>query len=290
MSQRLVSYEYEGKMLKVELVPTDSVRPHEMIINELEESITNSLKIEGIMKDPIIADPELGLIIDGTHRWKALKNLDIDYIPIIPMNYYSKEIKLYRWIRIYDEVPSPTHNKLIETLTNTFKEINYIGNMPRIPINHIEPIYLMYRNDGEWICHKYNKHLNIITLLDTLGRFEDIISRVVGQTPNYIAENNVKRFVERVGDGVLILSYRRIEKDEVVEIFRRKLYMPPKTTRHVTPYRIIGINIPINHLIYNNLDKALKFLSNLKIEYLGRGIYIGDRFYEEDVYRAIHKD
>ena len=288
MSQRVVSYSYMDRELVIELTSVDSLRPHEMIIEELGRRITQSIKEDGILMDPIIADTKLGLIIDGTHRWSALRNLGIDYIPVIPLDYLSEGVKVYRWIRVYEGVGEKEFLNVGNELRREYGDRLEVDKIEEMDLRHEAPIELMYSDGEEWLVYRYNKQLDIISLLDLLKGFEEKISTILNRQPSYIDEKNIGKMFKEGLKGVLVLSYRVICKREIIDIFKKNLYLPPKTTRHVIPYRLIGINMPVDYLINTNLDKALKFLSGLKIEYLGSNIFVGERFYEEDVYKAIH--
>ena len=69
--------------------------PHERIIdknkNVLKEKFINSHGIFFISS--IILCNESGLIIDGHHRYNALKELGLSKIPVTKINYKSKKIK-----------------------------------------------------------------------------------------------------------------------------------------------------------------------------------------------------
>ena len=69
--------------------------PHERIIdknkNVLKEKFINSHGIFFISS--IIICNESGLIIDGHHRYNALKELGLSKIPVTKVNYKSKKIK-----------------------------------------------------------------------------------------------------------------------------------------------------------------------------------------------------
>ena len=69
--------------------------PHEKIINKkkdlLKEEFMNNYGLFFISS--MIVCNESGLIIDGHHRYNALKELGHDKIPVTKVNYKSKKIK-----------------------------------------------------------------------------------------------------------------------------------------------------------------------------------------------------
>jgi hypothetical protein len=68
---------------KVVILPIDELKPHEkgspLYLEILKQEITK----DGVIKYPIIADEKTLVILDGMHRWLALKNMGYTLIPVI---------------------------------------------------------------------------------------------------------------------------------------------------------------------------------------------------------------
>ncbi|MGB9675955.1 MAG: ParB N-terminal domain-containing protein [Candidatus Bathyarchaeales archaeon] len=68
---------------KVVILPIDKLKPHEkgspLYLEILKQEITK----DGVIKYPIIADEKTHVILDGMHRWLALKNMGYTLIPVI---------------------------------------------------------------------------------------------------------------------------------------------------------------------------------------------------------------
>ncbi|MEM3577226.1 MAG: ParB N-terminal domain-containing protein [Candidatus Bathyarchaeia archaeon] len=69
--------------LKVVVLLIDELKPHEkgspLYLEILKQEITR----DGVLKYPIIADEKTHVILDGMHRWLALKNMGYTLIPTI---------------------------------------------------------------------------------------------------------------------------------------------------------------------------------------------------------------
>ena len=92
-------------------------------------------------------------------------------------------------------------------------------------------------------------------------------------------------------DDTVILGYRYVDKKEVLETHNKGILFHHKATRHVPPYRVIGIDLPIEYLTRENIDKAVEHLKRIKVEYIGEKVTIDGRYYAEKVYRGrIYKD
>jgi hypothetical protein len=69
--------------LKMEVVPIDKLKPHEKGSALYLKLIRKELLKDGMLRYPIIADEKTLVILDGTHRWLALKSLGCTLIPAI---------------------------------------------------------------------------------------------------------------------------------------------------------------------------------------------------------------
>jgi hypothetical protein len=69
--------------LKIALIPIDDLKPHEKGSPLYLKLLKQELLKDGVLKYPIIADEKTKVILDGMHRWLALKSLGCMLIPTI---------------------------------------------------------------------------------------------------------------------------------------------------------------------------------------------------------------
>jgi hypothetical protein len=69
--------------LKIALLPIDDLKPHEKGSPVYLELLKKEILKDGVLKYPIIADEKTHVILDGMHRWLALKSLGCRLIPVI---------------------------------------------------------------------------------------------------------------------------------------------------------------------------------------------------------------
>lgn len=67
----------------ITLMPIDDLKPHEKGSPLYLELLKQEILKDGILKYPIIADEKTHVILDGMHRWLALKNLGYTSIPVM---------------------------------------------------------------------------------------------------------------------------------------------------------------------------------------------------------------
>jgi len=76
----------EKSNLKIVLVPIDELKPHEKGSPLYLELLKQEILMDGALKYPIIADEKSHVILDGMHRWLALKSLGYTLIPVMLIN------------------------------------------------------------------------------------------------------------------------------------------------------------------------------------------------------------
>jgi hypothetical protein len=69
--------------LKIVLLPIDELKPHERGSPVYLELIKQEILRDGLIKYPVISDEKTHVILDGTHRWLALKSMGYTLIPVI---------------------------------------------------------------------------------------------------------------------------------------------------------------------------------------------------------------
>ena len=81
---------------EVRLVPIADLKPHEYIHAEHFYHLRRHLLLHG-MRTPIIADRTTGIILDGHHRFTALKSLGARRVPVCHVDYDDERIVVRGW-------------------------------------------------------------------------------------------------------------------------------------------------------------------------------------------------
>ncbi len=74
------------EQFKIVLLPIDALKPHEKGSSLYLEMLKREILKDGVLKYPIIADEKTNIILDGMHRWLALKSLGCAQIPVLQVN------------------------------------------------------------------------------------------------------------------------------------------------------------------------------------------------------------
>ena len=81
----------------IALLEIEKLHDHEQIKPDRLEEMINELKKDGEVKYPIIVDKYSNVVLDGHHRFYALKNLGCRFAPAFVIDYYDPHIKIERW-------------------------------------------------------------------------------------------------------------------------------------------------------------------------------------------------
>lgn len=75
--------------LKIVLLPIDMLKPHEMGSPLYLELLKQEILRDGVLKYPIVADEKSHVILDGMHRWLALKSLGYKMVPTVLVDAFN---------------------------------------------------------------------------------------------------------------------------------------------------------------------------------------------------------
>jgi len=104
----------EKPNLKIVLMPIDELKPHEKGSPIYLELLKQEILRDGILKYPIIADEKTCVILDGMHRWLALKSLGYSLMPVILIDaFQNPKVRVGRR-RIHRYVSDPDKEITIE--------------------------------------------------------------------------------------------------------------------------------------------------------------------------------
>ena len=76
---------------RVTLLRVDELKPHERGSPLYLELLKKEILKDSVLKYPIIADEKTRVILDGMHRWLALKSLGYELIPVILVDVFKNQ-------------------------------------------------------------------------------------------------------------------------------------------------------------------------------------------------------
>ena len=80
----------ENTRIQIALVPIDELRPHEKGSPLYLELLRKEILKDGMLNYPVIVDEKTYVILDGMHRWLALKSLGYKNLPAMLVDAFQK--------------------------------------------------------------------------------------------------------------------------------------------------------------------------------------------------------
>ena len=77
---------------RIEIVPIDSLHQHEQIIPERLAKVVDIMTRERCVDVPVVVDEKSRVILDGHHRYNALKSMGAKNVPTLLIDYFDESI------------------------------------------------------------------------------------------------------------------------------------------------------------------------------------------------------
>ena len=261
----------------ITLRKTADLKPHEETVSEDLKKLVQALRDNPVLRHPIIADLRTGIVLDGTHRLAAIKQLKCNFIPSALVDYEDPKITIERWFRQFS-------GSSLQSLENYLRQLK-----PReVSLDECE--------DGlskrQWYAtvERPNSYLAFpVRSSDPYQMVQDshsieIVARKQGARIAY--QDNKDR--ESGDSESLVMSTIKIAKKEVVENVRKGKLFPPKSTRHLVPSRPLGGGVPIDWLRGSDFPEAQsryqQYIQSRTVKRLPEGSRVGSRRYLEEVF------
>jgi len=231
------------KYVEPVLIDVDKLVPHEEIVPGRLRDLVEKIKSEGVVDMPIVVAPIPGtdkyLVVDGHHRWAAVKELGYRKVPAIIIDYFNDSVKLKTW---YPAIIG----KIDKVLENLVKEGVRIEEC-RDPVIDEEELgkyaFIVLGRNGE--CYKIHggieeqkKVSKILSKLNLEGEF----------TLVYYGEKQEALQDLEKGEIDYLFLRKQPTKQEVIQLARQNKVYSPKTTRHILPYTPAKTNTPLEKL------------------------------------------
>jgi hypothetical protein len=276
--------EAAGMQLELTLVKLSDVRVHEKITPELLSELVREIKASGAARDPTIVDSDTHVVLDGMHRVAALREIGCRYLPVCLLDYSSPKVRVGCWYRVIRR----------ETGKSKFLDIFKLLGLEvqpsplEVALQALEERKATAALLTSRACHLLKApRTEIGESYAWVKRIEHIL-REVDFSIEYENESDAERKVQ-AGEVVAALMVPRVRKEEVIDAARSGNVFAHKTTRHILPARLVGVNVPLEWLLgdrsLDEVNRALtESLLKRKLERLPKGSVFEGRRYEEELW------
>lgn len=240
--------------LEIRLDKIDRLHLHEETIPEITSWLTEKIKSDGCFKHPIVVDADTLVVLDGTHRVAASRNLGYRFIPICTLDYHNPNVLIGCWYRTVN------HQSDLEKILGWIEDIGFtVEDCSREAAVRLvarrRAIVAIASRLGYFAIHGPQR--GIKDIYDAIKQIE-LKLKSGGCSIGYEVEKNALKMVSsrKVFAALMVPT---IAKDEVLRIGISSDLFNHKTTRHVIPARPV-IDVPLELLRGASLKKANKAL------------------------------
>jgi cysteine synthase/O-phosphoserine sulfhydrylase/cystathionine beta-synthase len=286
-------------MTEPHLIELDKLRQHEEVDPEHLKELTEEIASDKILKYTIVVDEKTKVILDGEHRYNALKILGCKRIPVIYVDYNSPNIEVQTWRNNYHltkrdvieaaltgkRFPPKTSRHMIRN-SDILSHISTIEKRVEIPLE-------VLRSELEFTPLKDMKTAMHVELADALPFYAKILATEIIDTPLIIEkETNIlldgyeayqalellsaekapafKVNIEKIEIKTLNPQLGNLKKETVMEAGLKGPKLPPKSFRILA--EPVKINVHLKELMPTKEQnkKAVK-VYNSALELLHEG-------------------
>ncbi len=221
---------------RLQIVPTDKLLAHEEIIPFNFQRLRESMLNMGRLVDPIIVDKDNYIVIDGNHRKAVLDSIKCPNAACQLIDYQNEDIGIGSWF--------PVSKTLTPDAISGFKPEAVDFEAGVAAIEKMEGTFLYVKKlNGKKECYLYNSNERKVE--GVIGQQRKFLKAIESKDVQYVADDKVEEYMDRGYNAF----YRRLyTKEEIVAEALAGRRMPPKSTRHTIPERIIRMNLHLGWL------------------------------------------
>lgn len=268
----------EEILSKLDILPLEGLKIHEQTIPENVRALRETMLNLGRLVDPLIVDGKHKVVLDGNHRRQVLEDLQSQHAVCQVVDYDDPAIKIGGWWPATLSLPA-------EKLGG--EKVDRAAGMAAL--ERMEACFLMIKKNGQREeCRLFSsseKKLRAViddqeALLAKLrglgGAAAQTDGNGNGSSIAYIEDIRSPYFLEK---GYWVMARRTFRKEEIVSEATAGRPLPPKSTRHLIPNRIIRLNFHLGYLNESH-ETAIQLLTEMVHK---RVKYGSARYYTEPV-------
>ncbi|MCX8194930.1 MAG: hypothetical protein N3G22_02380 [Candidatus Micrarchaeota archaeon] len=222
---------------KIQILPVEKLVSHEEIIPFNLQRLREGMLNMGRLVDPIIVEDKHYMVIDGNHRKKVLEIIKCPNAACQIVDYQSPQIKVGTWFPVSKAIKPEEINGFLP------EPVDFEEGMRAI--ERLEGVFLFARKkNGEKDCYLY-KSEGRGKLHELIAEQRKFILATEGRDMQYVADD---RHEEYLNQGYSVFYRRTYTKEEIISEALAGRLMPPKSTRHIVPDRIIRLNMHLGWL------------------------------------------
>jgi hypothetical protein len=238
-----------GELPNLSIVPISEIIFHEDPDEERSSKLMEYLRKENRLKNPPVVATHSGnnkyILLDGANRLTALHALNIPDVLVQHIDLFDPGLIFLHW-----------HHAVEQFTKDTFLE--KINSLPDITITRSTSNELTVNNNGDLLCqiqfadrsiYAVHAHTDLFQRVKDLRNITDIYKGF--QYMDRVSYTSLEHLKKNYSRFCALIVFRKLEKEELVEVTRQGLRIPSGITRIIMPKRALRINVPLDILRFN---------------------------------------
>ncbi|HEY8685426.1 MAG TPA: hypothetical protein VIO57_07455 [Chloroflexota bacterium] len=236
----------------LDLVPLQSIHPHELADPAREERIERRLAMDGVLRDPLIVGtvPRLDgyVLLDGTNRLQALKSLGLERGLVQVIDYSGAgTVSLRTWCH---STPMPFESLAARSARIpgvAVEPIAELGAADALAMHSTVAVLLGKDRIAALTRVEEYPHSRAEQLRALVDLYQHSMTRVDGDPTNI--EELAQSMCESPSGELTLVAFPPITRSQVVTMAMRGVLIPAGITRHVIlEGRALRVNVPLEML------------------------------------------
>lgn len=212
-----------------------SLLSHEQVISKNIKRLKVAMLNIGHLVDPLVVDSKSGVVLDGNHRKKVLEVIECPYAVCQAVDYSDPGIKVGTWYPVVDY----SIDKILDL--DSIKHEKVDEDAGKKAINDLKAPFMVMTKEKECVLLNPGNY----KLMEMVEEQNYILSLIEKNSVDYIPDEEVSRYKDC---GKSILYRRAYTKEDILRTAKEHNPLPPKSTRHLIPGRIIRLNMKLGWL------------------------------------------
>ncbi len=235
----------------LEVLPLESLKLHEQTIESNVVSLTEAMLNLGRLVDPLIVEKKHKVVLDGNHRRQVLENLKAPLAVCQAVDYESDNIRIGGWFPAIKKVPESLGKLKSET-------VDFDEGMAALEKK--KAYFMLVSDKGKKNCRLFPAEEE--TLHGIISKQVGLLREVNGKENGEFNYYEDTMSDEALSQGMSVFYRKNYSKEEIIAEAVAGRPLPPKSTRHMIPDRIIRLNLPLGWL-YEDRDEAISLLDGM---------------------------
>lgn len=239
----------EEMLGKLEIREVGTLYGHEQTISPSLKRLKEGMLNIGHLVDPLIVDKKTSVVLDGNHRLNVLQIIECPNAVCQTVDYTSPEITVGTWY--------PT----LKMTKDDFSKLNGV-NLEKVDmaagkaaVDSLKSPAMVMTPENEYFLMNSGSY----KIREMVEEQKFILGLIEGRQPGYIPNEEIEKAKT---NGNIVLYRRAYSKEEIVKAAMDHAPLPPKSTRHLIPGRIIRLNMKLGWL-HEDKQTAWKELKDM---------------------------